>query len=89
MGRIVKFKGSLPKPKDVGVVVPMIVDHDLFQQGWEHGLTSNRLLKREHLKASFREGFRAAKLYLKQLRADKGILELPVTGKIKFTTKVE
>ena len=84
MSKIVKFREKLPTPKEVGVTVPGAVNEELYQQGWEHGLVSNQLTKREHLKASFREGFRAAKLYLKALRSQRGLTVLPMKARIKF-----
>lgn len=87
MSKVVKFKGHLPKPDEVGVTIPKTIDQELFKAGWEHGLVSNKLLTREHLKASFREGFRAAKLYIRQLYADRGISVLPMTARVKVRLK--
>lgn len=85
MSKIIKLKHKLPTPSEVGVVVPMHVDMNLYNEGFQHGLVSNKLLKREHLKASFREGFRAAKLYIRQQYQNKNINVLPLKARLKFT----
>lgn len=87
MGKITKIRQKLPLPTEVGVVVPAAINQEMYQQGWEHGLVSNLLTKPEQLKASFRAGFRAAKLYLRELRKQKGIHVLPLQARIKFRPK--
>lgn len=73
-----------PRPQDVGVKVPVHLKEDRFCAGFEHALKGGQLNHVEYFRLSFREGFRAAKLYLKWRRRQQGILEFPVRGKIKF-----
>lgn len=73
-----------PKPRDVGIKVPVHVKEDRFCAGFEHGLKGGQLDQVEYFRLSFREGFRAAKLYLKELRRHQGLLQFPVQGRMKF-----
>jgi len=75
---------KFPTPQEVGIKITKCVKADLFQEGWEHGLKGGQLTDiKHHFKMSFREGFRASKLYLKDLRRKQGIIEFPITGKFK------
>lgn len=87
MSKITKLKQKLPSAKEVGLTLPKTVNKEMFEEGFQHGLVSNKLLKPEHFKASFREGFRAAKIYLRELYKNKNITTMPLQGRIKFTVK--
>ena len=75
---------TYPKPREVGIKIPVHVKEDRFCAGFEHGLKGGQLDHVEYFRLSFREGFRAAKLYLKYLRRRQGLLEFPVQGRMKF-----
>lgn len=78
------MKYSYPKPEDVGVTVPAHLKQERFCAGFEHAMKGGQLNKVEYFRLSFREGFRAAKLYLRALRRRQGILDFPIQGRIKF-----
>ena len=73
-----------PMPQEVGVRIPIHVQEQRFCAGFEHGLKGLQLNRAEHLQLSFREGFRAAKLYLKTLRRTQGVVNFPRQGRIRF-----
>lgn len=75
-----------PTPDDVGIAVPTHLMPDRFCAGFRHALRGGQLCQAPHLRRSFREGFRAAKLYLRWLRRSQGILEFPMRG--RFSTRV-
>lgn len=75
-----------PEPQDVGVAIPAHLIGDRFRAGFLHALQGGNLLKAEHLKLSFREGFRAGKLYLRELRRLGGVVNFPKLGKLKFSS---
>ena len=74
MAAVVKFSLPYPPPVEVNIKIPSHLDKQLFQNGFDHGLQSNELTC---FKASYRAGFREAKLYLRQAQQSQGILELP------------
>jgi len=77
--------GSIrPVPQEIGVRVPAHLKGDRFRAGFEHGLEGGQLNKVEYMRLSFREGYRAAKLYLREVRRQQGILEFPMRGKIQI-----
>jgi len=55
-----------------------------YQAGYEHAIKGLQLCRREHLRLSFREGYRAGKLYLRELRRQHGVLNFPMQGRICF-----
>lgn len=57
-----------PSPQEAGVRIPFNVKKDRFCAGFKHGLSGGQLNQVEYMKLSFRTGFRAAKLYLRELR---------------------
>ena len=57
-----------------------------FCEGFQHALKGGQLCKIEQLRLSFREGYRAGKLYVRELRRSQGILTFPVQGRMKFKT---
>ena len=77
--------GSIyPVPQEVGVRVPTHLKENRFRAGFEHGLKGGQLNRVEYMRLSFREGYRAAKLYLREVRRNQGLLEFPMCGKIHF-----
>lgn len=78
---------SIPTPADIGLRVPAHLIADRFCSGFHHALSGGQINKVEQLRLSFREGFRAGKLYLKELRRRKGIIAFPVMGKIRMRAR--
>ena len=76
------MKHAYPKPEDVGIKIPMYLKKERFRQGFSHALHGSQLTCSEHLKLSFREGYRAGKLYLKEVRKQSNIVEFPFKGKV-------
>jgi len=68
-------------PKDFGIKIPLHLNIEDFNNGFRHGMKSNTLTK---FKLSYRMGFRAAKLLLKEIRKQQGIINFPTQGKIKL-----
>lgn len=75
-----------PKATEVLTGIPTHVKRDLFEDGFQHSIRGGQLTDpKVHFKMSFREGFRAGRLYLKELRRQQGVVEFPLQGKIKVT----
>ena len=77
-------KHAYPTPQEVGIKTPTHLIKARYDAGFKHALKGEQLFRTEHLKLSFREGYRAGKLYLKALRKQKGILTFPIQGRISF-----
>ena len=77
---------SYPNPRDVNIKIPKHLIHDRFCAGFRHALQGGQLSKIEQLKLSFREGYRAGKLYLREVRRSQGVLTFPLQGRMKFRT---
>lgn len=73
---------AYPTPDEAGVRIPRSLRADRFAAGFEHGLAGRKLDRPEYFRESFRMGFRAAKLYLRRLRRQQGLIEFP--QKMKF-----
>jgi hypothetical protein len=73
-----------PTPRDLGMVIPPHLLHDRFCQGFAHGLKGGQLDQVEYFRRSFRLGYRASKLYLRQVRRRQGVLEFPLRGRIRL-----
>ena len=71
-----------PTPRELGIRVPRHLRKDRFNQGFEHALKGGQLHRVEYLKLSFREGFRAAKLYLRGVRRQQGIVDFPLKAQV-------
>ncbi len=76
------MKRILPKPEELGVTVPKHVKEDLYRKGFEHSIGGGQITKREHLRASFRAGFRDGRIFLREERRRRGILEFPVKWRL-------
>ena len=75
-----------PSPEEAGIRVPPHLEQERFCAGFRHGLEGGQLNRVEYLRLSFREGFRAAKLYLREVRRRQGILEMPLRWKVRIYT---
>ncbi len=73
---------SYPQPEDVGIKIPVNLIKERFCRGFSHALHGKQLMRCEHLKLSFREGYRAGKLFLKERRKKMNIIEFPFKAKI-------
>lgn len=78
------MKYHYPTPAEVGINIPSHLREERFNNGFLHALKGHHLTEREHLRLSFREGYRAGKLYLSYLRKRMGIIEFPMKAKVKF-----
>jgi hypothetical protein len=74
-----------PKPADVGIKIPPTLSQERFCAGFEHGLKGGQLDRVEYMRLSFREGFRASRMYLRELRRARGVLEFPARWHIRMT----
>lgn len=75
-----------PTPEEVGLRIAPCLRKDRFRAGFRHALRGGQLTRGEHLRLSFREGFRAAKLYLREQRRREGILTFPGRARIRIVT---
>ena len=78
------MKYTYPTPQDVGIEIAPHLMKDRFCRGFEHALKGRQISRVEHLRQSFREGYRAGKLYLRELRREQGIVEFPMKARMKF-----
>lgn len=78
---------AYPMPQDVGIRIPYHMQPQRFCAGFEHGLKGLQLDRAEYLQLSFREGFRAAKLYLRAVRRRQGVTSFPRQGRIRFRVR--
>ena len=76
-----------PKPQDVGLSIPPDLVPSRYCDGFEHALKGGQLRRADHLRRSFRAGFRAAKLYLRFYRRQHGIIDFPVRWRFRLTTR--
>lgn len=75
-----------PAPAEAGIVIPPHLLADRFAAGFDHALRGGQLDQVEYLRRSFRLGFRAAKLYLREVRRQRGVLQLPVRYRVRLRT---
>lgn len=75
---------SYPEPREVGIRIPRHLMEDRFRSGFRHALTGGQISAVEHLRLSFREGFRAGKRYVREVRRSRGVLEFPLQGRIRL-----
>lgn len=76
-----------PTPAEVGIKIPRYLLSDRFCAGFDHGLKGGQLDNVEYFRRSFRLGFRAAKLYLREARRAQGVLQFPARYRFKQTTR--
>ena len=74
---------SYPDPQQAGIRIPPHVKKELFCAGFKHGLKGGQLDKVEYMRQSFREGYRASKLYLRELRRSRGIIQFPARWRVR------
>lgn len=57
---------------------------DRFSAGFNHALRGGQLDHVEYFRRSFRLGFRAAKLYVREVRRQRGILQFPARYRLRL-----
>ena len=75
----------LHRPYELGINWGRRFRQDRYQAGFDHALKGGRLDQVDYLRLSFRAGFRAAKLYARELRRRHGVLDFPMRSKFKLT----
>lgn len=80
------MSGRYPARRELRLRTPVGVSKDRFDAGFEHALRGGHLDSRECFRYSFRIGFRTAKLFLKDERRMRGIIEFPFQGRIRLRT---
>ncbi len=75
-----------PTPEDIGIRIPASLRRERFRRGFDHGLRGGQLDRVDYFRLSFRLGFRSAKLYLREVRRHRGILEFPMPPRWRLTT---
>lgn len=75
---------AYPEPQDVGIKIPRHYIKERYCSGFRCALEGCKITTSEQLRMSFREGFRAGKLYLRALRRTQGIENFPLQGKVRF-----
>lgn len=75
---------SYPSPADAGIRIPPHLMADRFTAGFDHALKGGQLNHLEYFRRSFRLGFRTAKLYLRRVRRQRGILQFPARYRLRL-----
>lgn len=75
---------TYPTPRELGLRIPPRLREDRYCAGFAHALRGGQLDRVECLRLSFREGYRAAKLYLKLVRRRRGVPAFPVQGRMRL-----
>lgn len=75
---------TYPTPRDLGVALPPDLREARFNAGFAHALKGGHLTQVEYFRRSFRLGFRTAKLYLRELRRQRGILDFPMRARFRI-----
>lgn len=73
-----------PTPRVLGLKIPPELREGRFNAGFEHALKGGHLTEVEYFRRSFRLGYRAAKLYLRELRRRRGIVEFPRRVRVRL-----
>ncbi len=75
-----------PSPVEIGIKIPPHLMADRFTAGFDHGLKGGQLDHIEYFRRSFRLGFRAAKLYLRDVRRQHGVIQFPARYRFRMTS---
>ena len=78
---------TYPTPRDIGLKIPPSLRETRFNAGFEHALKGGHLTEVEYFRRSFRLGFRAAKLYLRQVRRNRGIPDFPMRARFRLRSR--
>ena len=75
---------ACPNPWDVGITIPTHLRKDRYCAGFEHAMHGGQLDRVEYFRCSFRLGFRAAKIFLREIHRQRGILAYSSRFKLKL-----
>jgi len=75
---------TIPAPRDLGIKIPANLRAQRFSAGFEHAMRGGHLTDPEYFRLSFRMGFRAAKLCLREIRRRQGIREFPLRARVRL-----
>ena len=75
---------QVPTLTELGIQIPAHLKSKRFEMGFNHALKGGQLDHVEYFRLSFREGFRAAKLYLRELQRKRGVLCFPMKARVRF-----
>ena len=79
-----RMRYTLRTLEDAGVKLTPDLTEDRLCAEDEHALKGGQLSGAECFRRSFRLGYRAAKLYVRQLHKQQGILSFPIQGRLKI-----
>ena len=74
---------TYPNPQELGLKIPATLRADRFSRGFEHALRGGQLDNIEYFRLSYRMGYRTAKLYLREVRRRRGILDFPMRARFR------
>ena len=77
---------TYPNPQELGLKIPATLRADRFSRGFEHALRGGQLDNVEYFRLSYRMGYRTAKLYLREVRRRRGILDFPMRARFRQKT---
>ena len=77
---------TYPNPQELGLKIPATLRADRFSRGFEHALRGGQLDNIEYFRLSYRMGYRTAKLYLREVRRRRGILDFPMRARFRQKT---
>lgn len=81
---VIAVASAYPNPWDIGIAIPAHLRKDRYCAGFKHALRGGQLDDVEYFRCSFRLGFRAAKIILREIRRHKGILAYSSRYKLKL-----
>lgn len=73
-----------PAPGEIGIPIPRHLVPERFCAGFDHGLKGGHLDNVDYFRRSFRLGYRASKLYLREVRRRRGILQFPSRYRVRL-----
>jgi hypothetical protein len=73
-----------PTPEDIGIQIPATLRKERFRRGFAHALHGGHLDQVEYFRLSFRLGFRTAKLFLREERRRRGVLQFPMRARLRL-----
>ncbi len=78
------MQAVFPTPQQIGFKVPVDLIETRFSAGFEHALKGGHLTDIEYFRRSFRLGFRTAKLYLREVRRARGVIDFPFRRRVRL-----
>lgn len=74
---------AYPNPEELGLKIPPSLRAERFVRGFDHALRGGHLDNADYFRLSFRMGYRSAKLYLREVRRRRGILDFPMRARFR------